>query len=100
MQVTTRGLRPVLRLWSSSWEEIKAVVNSVSAAVPAPAHQIWGEMKCNFSQFLSATIGPLVALVSAAITTPPSKIHPTMVVPVEVALGKGIPFACSAALRV
>lgn len=29
MQVTTRGLRPVLRLWSSSWEEIKAVVNSV-----------------------------------------------------------------------
>jgi len=62
MQVTTRGLRPVLRLWSSSWEEIKAVVNSVllvgsavlarlgvegrrwegvySAAVPAPRKDI------------------------------------------------------------
>ena len=25
-------------------EEMRAVVNSVSAAVPAPAHQIWGEM--------------------------------------------------------
>ncbi len=40
---------------------------------------------------LSATIGPDVALVSAAITTPPSKIHPTIVVPVLVALGKGTP---------
>lgn len=29
MQVTTRGLRPVEREWSSSWEEIIAVVNSV-----------------------------------------------------------------------
>jgi hypothetical protein len=65
---------------------MRAVVNSVSAAVPAPAHQMLGEMKCSFSQFytqavsqwsidlgrldvrtLSATIGPLVALVSAAI---------------------------------
>jgi hypothetical protein len=69
---------------------------------------------------LSATIGPLVALVSAAIykeqsvrkhlgdlcyhrrltTTPPSNMHPTIVVPVLVALGKGTPLACSAALRV
>jgi len=48
---------------------------------------------------LSATIGPLVALVSAAITTPPSYIHPTMVVPVLVAFGKGTPCACKAALR-
>jgi len=46
---------------------MRAVVNSVSAAVPAPAHQILGEMKCSFSQFLSATIGPDVARVSAAI---------------------------------
>lgn len=48
---------------------------------------------------LSATMGPEVALVSAAITTPPSKIHPTIVVPVLVALGNGTPCACSAALR-
>jgi hypothetical protein len=40
MQVTTRGLRPVESEWSSSCEEMRAVVNSVSAAVPAPAHQI------------------------------------------------------------
>ena len=40
MQVTTRGLRPLERACSSSWEEMMAVVNSVSAAVPAPAHQI------------------------------------------------------------
>jgi hypothetical protein len=67
MQVTTRGLRPVDRECSSSWDEMSAVVNSVSAAVPAPAHQIWGAMKCSFSQFLSATMGPEVARVSAAI---------------------------------
>ena len=42
MQVTTRGLRPVERACSSRLEEMIAVVNSVSAAVPAPAHQIWG----------------------------------------------------------
>lgn len=42
---------------------------------------------------LSATIGPLVALVSAAITTPPSKMQPTMVVPVLVAFGRGTPRA-------
>ncbi len=44
MQVTTRGLRPVDSECSSSWELIRAVVNSVSAAVPAPAHQMLGEM--------------------------------------------------------
>lgn len=32
-------------------------------------------------------------------TTPPSNMHPTMVVPVLVALGRGTPRACSAALR-
>lgn len=48
---------------------------------------------------LSATIGPEVARVSAAITTPPSKMHPTIVVPVLVALGRGTPCACKAALR-
>lgn len=48
---------------------------------------------------LSATMGPAVALVSAAITTPPSKIQPTMVVPVLVALGNGTPCACRAAFR-
>jgi hypothetical protein len=48
---------------------------------------------------LSATMGPLVARVSAAMTTPPSNRHPTMVVPVLVALGSGTPWAWRAALR-
>ena len=33
-------------------------------------------------------------------TTPPSNMHPTIVVPVLVALGNGTPLACNAALRV
>lgn len=45
MQVATRGGRPVDSECSSILELMSAVVNSVSAAVPAPAHQIWGEMK-------------------------------------------------------
>lgn len=44
-----------------------------------------------FSQFLSATMGPVVARVSAPRTTPSLNMQPTMVVPVEVALGRGIP---------
>lgn len=44
MQVMTRGARPVERECSSTLELIRAVVNSVSAAVPAPAHQILGAM--------------------------------------------------------
>ena len=48
---------------------------------------------------MSATIGPLVALVSAAMTTPPSNTHPTIVVPVLVALGRGTPCACRATFR-
>ena len=48
---------------------------------------------------LSATIGPLVALVSAAMTTPPSNIQPTIVVPVLVAFGRGTPRAWREALR-
>lgn len=48
---------------------------------------------------LSATIGPLVARVSAAITTPPSYMQPTIVVPVLVALGKGTPWEWRATLR-
>lgn len=32
-------------------------------------------------------------------TTPPSKMQPTMVVPVLVAFGRGTPRACRAALR-
>lgn len=44
MTVTTRGLRPVERECSSSEEEMSAVVNSVSAAVPAPAQKIEGAM--------------------------------------------------------
>ena len=55
---------------------------------------VWG--RCGT---LSATIGPDVALVSAAMTTPPSNIQPTIVVPVLVAFGNGTPWACRAALR-
>jgi hypothetical protein len=40
MAVTTRGLRPVERPWSSILEDMSAVVNSVSAAVPAPQQRI------------------------------------------------------------
>jgi len=36
----------------------------------------------------------------ALTTTPPSKMHPTIVVPVLVAFGNGTPLACKAALRV
>jgi hypothetical protein len=38
--VTTRGFRPLWRVWSSMFEEMRAVVNSVSAAVPAPQHRM------------------------------------------------------------
>ena len=48
---------------------------------------------------LSATMGPEVARVSAAMTTPPLNMHPTIVVPVLVALGKGTPWAWRVALR-
>jgi hypothetical protein len=48
---------------------------------------------------LSATISPEVARVSAAMMTPPSNRQPTMVVPVLVARGRAMPFACRAALR-
>lgn len=38
--VTTLGFLPVERAWSSMFDDIDAVVNSVSAAVPAPQHRI------------------------------------------------------------
>jgi hypothetical protein len=44
MTVTTRGERPVERECNSREEEMSAVVNSVSAAVPAPAQKMEGEM--------------------------------------------------------
>ena len=44
---------------------------SQSAAVPAPAQKMLGASLCSFSQFLSATMEPAVALVSAESTTPP-----------------------------
>lgn len=77
---------------NSRLDPINCVTISVSAAVPAPAHQIRGANRCNFSQFLSATIDPAVALVSAAMMTPPLNLHPTMVVPVDVAVGCVPPF--------
>lgn len=44
-------------------------------------------------------MGPMVARVSEAITTPPSNLQPTIVVPVLVALGMATPLAARAALR-
>ena len=44
-----------------------------------------------FSQFLSATMSPSVARVSAPKTIPSLKRQPTMVVPVLVAFGRGMP---------
>lgn len=38
--VTTRGLRPVDRACNSMFDEMSAVVNSVSAAVPAPQQRM------------------------------------------------------------
>lgn len=51
-----------------------------------------------FSQFLSATIGPSVARVSAPRTTPSLKIIPTIVVPVLIAFGSLKPFFISISL--
>ncbi|KAH3680006.1 hypothetical protein WICPIJ_008482 [Wickerhamomyces pijperi] len=85
--VTTLASLPVDKECNSKLLEINCVTISVSAAVPAPAHQILGANLCNFSQFLSATISPAVALVSAAMTTPLANLTPTIVVPVEVAVG-------------
>lgn len=50
-----------------------------------------------FSQFLSATIGPSVARVSAPRTTPSLKMIPTIVVPVLIAFGGANPFFSKAA---
>jgi len=50
-----------------------------------------GDWLLTFSQFLSATISPSVARVSAPRMIPSLKRQPTMVVPVLVALGSGIP---------
>jgi len=61
------------------------VIDSVSAAVPAPQQNIFDVILCIFSQFLSATVSPFVDRVSAPRTTPPSNTTPQMVVPVFVA---------------
>jgi hypothetical protein len=46
-----------------------------------------GRKKKGNTDFLSATMGPSVALVSAPRQIPPSQTKPTIVVPVLVALG-------------
>jgi len=51
-----------------------------------------------FSQFLSATIGPAVARVSAPSTIPSLKRQPTIVVPVLVAFGIFTPLLSRKAL--
>jgi hypothetical protein len=53
---------------------------------------------CTFSQFLSATIGPAVARVSAPRTIPSLKRQPTIVVPVLVAFGIFTPLLSRKAL--
>jgi len=50
-----------------------------------------GDSLLTFSQFLSATMSPSVARVSAPRMIPSLKRQPTMVVPVLVAFGSGIP---------
>ena len=50
-----------------------------------------GNSSLTFSQFLSATMSPSVARVSAPRMIPSLKRQPTMVVPVLVAFGSGIP---------
>lgn len=44
MAVTTRGFLPVDSAWSSIFEDMDAVTNSVSAAVPAPQHRMDSEI--------------------------------------------------------
>jgi hypothetical protein len=45
MAVTTRGARPVERECRARLEAMRAVVNSVSAAVPAPQQRMFSAMK-------------------------------------------------------
>lgn len=71
--------------------ELLAVLHAVSVIAKKYSILVDGA-RCE-SHTLSATIGPLVARVSAAITTPPLNRHPTIVVPVLVALGSGTPWA-------
>lgn len=51
--VTTRGLRPVESACSSMFEEMRAVVNSVSAAVPAPQQRMLSVMKWIYARYTS-----------------------------------------------
>ncbi len=53
----------------------------------------------NLGNYVRAEMARRWVLKQEPTTTPPSYMHPTMVVPVLVALGKGTPRACSAALR-
>lgn len=68
------------------------IMDLASRSLLAPAANT-GNVKSTFSQFLSATMGPSVARVSAPSTMPSLNRHPTMVVPVLVALGRGRPFS-------
>ena len=67
---------PKLASWKTSYEE-------------------HGAPKCLFAQLWERAESE-----SLLTTTPPSNMHPTIVVPVLVAFGNGTPLACSAALRV
>ena len=87
----TRTCLPVFSLSSSSCDSIMVVVLSQSAAVPAPAQYMLGAILCSFLQFLSATMGPPVALVSAPSTTPSLNTTPQMVVPVFTVFGAAKP---------
>jgi hypothetical protein len=74
LQVATfEHLPEAFSLCSLRAEEVVRVIASVSAAVPAPQQKMFGAMKWILEQFLSATIGPEVARVSAPRITPSYK---------------------------
>jgi hypothetical protein len=85
------------------WILMIPVTWSQSAAVPAPQQKMLGAKLWSFSQFLSPTIEPPVALVSPAKQTPSYKIDinttgytlkitPQIVVPVFIDLGGAVEF--------
>lgn len=67
-------------------------MKNVNTQLAHNTSQLVDSHKRTFSQFLSATMGPSVARVSAPSTMPSLNAQPTMVVPVLVAFGSRSPF--------
>ena len=78
---------------------LRAQVERVRELLESESERGEGGQGRTFSQFLSATMGPSVARVSAPRTMPESYTTPTMVVPVEVARGRPRFFASRDELR-